>query len=220
MLNRAGVSDSRGLCPAAGAVPGWLLSRRPAPASSVTRLEMGVAPADQLAGSRVSGSVRPVHTAIAISPDGRLVVFAATSGNETRLYARPADRAEATPIPGTENGIAPFFSPDGLWIGFWTGNTIKKVPAAGGRRHDLRCPSRFSVGASWERTHRFSSRPVRAPNRGAGGKRQRQRRLALHWLPQGQSRLQASLVTQIKTGTSASVDKRGRCTLERGIRTC
>jgi hypothetical protein len=28
------------------------------------------------------------------------------------------DRLEARPIPGTEGGHMPFFSPDGLWLGF------------------------------------------------------------------------------------------------------
>ncbi len=37
-----------------------------------------------------------------------------------------------TPITGTEGGQGPFFSPDGAWIGFVTGDALKKVPAAGG----------------------------------------------------------------------------------------
>jgi serine/threonine-protein kinase len=114
----------------AGTLLGWLLPRRPAVAPPVTRLQMSVRPADQLVGS--IASLRPSRTAIALSPDGRLVVFAGTRGTETQLYARGLDDADATPLPGTEGASGPFFSPDGAWIGFWGDNTIKKVPAAGG----------------------------------------------------------------------------------------
>ena len=91
---------------------------------------MSVLPADRLVAS--IGSVRPSRTAIALSPDGRLVVFSATRGRLTQLYMRGLDHAEATPVPGTEGAIGPFFSPDGGWIGFWADNKIKKVPAVGG----------------------------------------------------------------------------------------
>src|SRR4029077_11578801 len=86
--------------------------------------------ADQLVASLAS--VRPSRTAMALSPDGRLVVFSGTRGTVTQLYVRELDRVEATPVPGTEGAIAPFFSPDGGWIGFWADNKIKKVPAVGG----------------------------------------------------------------------------------------
>jgi serine/threonine-protein kinase len=49
------------------------------------------------------------------------------------LYLRALDSEAATPIPGTEGAVAPFFSPDGSSIGFWVGSTIRKVPVAGGQ---------------------------------------------------------------------------------------
>src|SRR2546422_10853485 len=39
---------------------------------------------------------------------------------------------EATPIAGTEDGFAPFFSPDGQRIGFFAGGRLKSVAIAGG----------------------------------------------------------------------------------------
>ncbi len=134
----------------AGVLVASLLPGRRSSAVGVTRLEMGVAPADYLIGSRISGSVRPVHTALAISPDGRLAVFAASRGGVAQLFARAADRGEATPLAGTEGGTAPFFSPDGAWIGFWTGTTIKKVPANGGPAATIgEAPPGLTWGASW-----------------------------------------------------------------------
>ncbi|HLG06634.1 MAG TPA: hypothetical protein VI383_10860, partial [Gemmatimonadales bacterium] len=36
------------------------------------------------------------------------------------------------PVPGTEGGSGPFFSPDGRQIGFWRPNSLMKVPVEGG----------------------------------------------------------------------------------------
>ena len=66
--------------------------------------------------------------AVALSPDGTRLVYAA---NE-QLYMRKFDEQEATPIQGTEDGTAPFFSPDGLSIAFFTRDQLKKVPVTGG----------------------------------------------------------------------------------------
>ena len=114
----------------------------------MTRLQMSLRPADRLASSNLSG--RPSRTSMALSPDGRLVVFCATQGTVTQLYVRGLDRSEATPLQGTEGGIGPFFSPDGAWIGFWAGNAIKKVPVAGGSPATISSvPEGSSWGASW-----------------------------------------------------------------------
>jgi serine/threonine-protein kinase len=42
------------------------------------------------------------------------------------------DALEATPMAGTEGAHAPFFSPDGQWIGFFSGQTLKKISVSGG----------------------------------------------------------------------------------------
>ncbi|MGD8361663.1 MAG: protein kinase, partial [Gemmatimonadota bacterium] len=55
----------------------------------------------------------------ALSPDGRQLVYAARRQGRNQLFLRPLDRDESSPIPGTENGRDPFFSPDGRWVGFF-----------------------------------------------------------------------------------------------------
>jgi Tol biopolymer transport system component len=140
---------------ATGAVTGWLLSRPTSDAGTeVTHLQMNVLPAESLVGS--IAAVRPSRTAIAVSPDGRLVVFAGARGAVSQLYLRELDRADATPIPGTEGAAAPFFSPDGGWVGFWADNKIRKVPVGGGPAATIcEMPGtvpggvRRTYGASW-----------------------------------------------------------------------
>ncbi len=76
-------------------------------------------------------NLRPSMTPV-ISPDGRSVVFAVRSGLSGSLYIRDLDSFEAREIAGTTEGYAPFFSPDGRWIGFVTQDAVYKVPVAGG----------------------------------------------------------------------------------------
>ena len=70
--------------------------------------------------------------AVAISPDGTKLVYAARLGGVVRLFLRPIDSLQAAPIPGTENASAPFFSPDGNWVAFFADGKLKKVPLNGG----------------------------------------------------------------------------------------
>jgi len=107
---------------------GWL---RPAPSTAASSGEapplhavIPVAPGASLAIGRGSS--------LAISPDGRQLVYVAESQGRTQLYRRPLDRADAAPIEGSVGAADPFFSPDGRWIGFFAGENVMKIPAAGG----------------------------------------------------------------------------------------
>jgi eukaryotic-like serine/threonine-protein kinase len=57
--------------------------------------------------------------AVALSPDGRTLVFVAGRNDSTRLYARRLDSFATRALPGTEGGDSPFFSPDGRWVGYF-----------------------------------------------------------------------------------------------------
>lgn len=82
---------------------------------------------------------------LAIAPDGSRIVFA--SGG--RLYLRALDRFEVEPIPGTENGSFPFFSPDGEWLGFTSGGLMMKVPVSGGPPVKITESGSAQGGAAW-----------------------------------------------------------------------
>jgi len=60
------------------------------------------------------GSDNPTRTAMAISGDGRFIVYSAVKENpgtqdKPRLYLRRLDQLEAKPIAGTEGASTPFF---------------------------------------------------------------------------------------------------------------
>ncbi len=68
------------------------------------------------------------YTALAISPDGMQIVYRANG----RLYRRQMDRLDAVEIPGTQQATSPFFSPDGLWLGFFSDGKLKKILLSAG----------------------------------------------------------------------------------------
>ena len=77
----------------------------------------------------------PISVPVALSPDGRNLVYTAVMEDGVRrLYQRQLDQLEAVPIRGTEGAQGPFFSPDGEWVGFWTfgEGLLKKVSLTGG----------------------------------------------------------------------------------------
>ena len=86
---------------------------------------------------------------LAISPDGtRLVYVAVEREGRTQLFMRPLDRFEATPLAGTEGGSAPFFSPDGRWVGFYAGGALQRVSVDGGGALEI-CDTSAVWSATW-----------------------------------------------------------------------
>jgi Protein kinase domain len=85
------------------------------------------------------------RSVLTIAPDGSSVVYTGPD----MLYVRGMNEFEPKPIPGTEGGRLPFYSPDGQWIEFTgLGNELYKIPAAGGLRVDLGQVG-APFGASW-----------------------------------------------------------------------
>jgi Tol biopolymer transport system component len=84
-----------------------------------------------------------------LSPDGtRLVLVAQGSGGKSRLLTRLLDQPKMTEMAGTEGAFAPFFSPDGQWVGFFAAGKLKKIRVSGGDPIPL-CDAPAGRGASW-----------------------------------------------------------------------
>ena len=104
---------------------------------------------------------RPDRTALALSPDGRTLVFRGIGlninpggGSQSALYVRPLDSLTARPIATTTGADSPFFSPDGMWIGYVDGGELRRVPATAGEATATTItplPNRRQriAGASW-----------------------------------------------------------------------
>ena len=84
-----------------------------------------------------SAVVRSISNArLAVAPSGRRIAFIGADGADNALWVRELDQPAARLLPDTKGAFAPFFSPDGESIGFFTtagGRTaIKVIPVAGG----------------------------------------------------------------------------------------
>jgi eukaryotic-like serine/threonine-protein kinase len=86
----------------------------------------------------------------AISPDGRHIVFGAGSANGLQLYVRALDEVIARPLPGTEGGYYPFWSPDSRSIGFFTTDKLKRLDIDGTSAVSI-CNSSLGRGGAWNR---------------------------------------------------------------------
>jgi serine/threonine protein kinase len=71
----------------------------------------------------------------AISPDGRLLVFAGSGEGGPQLWLRRLDAATAQPLPGTEGASRPFWSPDSRSVAFFADNKLKRIAIGGGLPH-------------------------------------------------------------------------------------
>ena len=84
----------------------------------------------------LSAASSPKNAAIgygALSPDGRrLITRVIEPGGQRRLWIRPLDSLTMQPLPSTEGGERPFWSPDGRFIGFFSGQLIKKLDLVNG----------------------------------------------------------------------------------------
>ncbi len=150
-----------GACAVVMLLAGLLIGRvfiwnyHPATPASVVTSTIKVEPSHWLDGMRVATLTleRPTRSAMAISNDGKFVVYSAIEDNpgpqaKPWLFLRRMDQLEAKPIPGTEGGISPFLSPDNRWVGFWVNGKLKKMPVEGGVATEL-CDAPSIFGANW-----------------------------------------------------------------------
>ncbi|HYN43935.1 MAG TPA: protein kinase [Thermoanaerobaculia bacterium] len=118
-------------------------------------------PADEPSAPRVIRATLPLPAGVsieldgeragmpAVSPDGRRVAFGAREGaGPMRIWVHDLGTAVARPLPGTEEGYRPFWSPDGRRIGFFTWSHVATTPSEGGAVARL-APARDARGGTW-----------------------------------------------------------------------
>ena len=95
---------------------GWWRSTRPVEQAlrPLVRLDVDLGPDVSL------GSVAGADEII--SPDGTRIVYV----SQGRLFTRRLDQPNATELAGTQGAYAPFFSPDGQWVAFFTHGKAEK----------------------------------------------------------------------------------------------
>jgi len=83
-----------------------------------------------------------------LSPDGRYMVIIANQDSHSKMWLRPLDSLQAQALPGTEDALYPFWSPDNSFIGFFAQGKLKKIAVAGGPPQVL-CDAPAGRGGTW-----------------------------------------------------------------------
>jgi serine/threonine-protein kinase len=128
---------------------GWRLSGSGRPAAALRRFSLPMAEMPLLAE----------WPPLAISPDGRRVAYVAGGGAPIKVH--DLETLATTAVEGTANGFAPFFSPDGQHLGFFTSDALMHVALAGGPPVRVAAAAPVSRGAVWTDDGRiyFSATP-------------------------------------------------------------
>jgi serine/threonine-protein kinase len=109
-------------------------------------------------GGQVGGGTIGTH--VVLSPDGARVVFVGWARDGvSRLFTRRLSEIDAAELLGTEGAQAPFFSPDGVWVGFTStrDRKLKKVAVTGGAPIDI-ADATDILGAAWSDNNEILAR--------------------------------------------------------------
>jgi serine/threonine-protein kinase len=105
---------------------GWIFTRVTSETPSPTHLSFTLAFQTQ--------SVMNINAnhRLAISPDGKKIVYVVNRGEKRQLYVRLLGEREGKLIDRTDDARNPFFSHDSEWIAYGDGNRLLKVAVSGG----------------------------------------------------------------------------------------
>ena len=88
----------------------------------------------------------------ALAPDGRQIVFSAIGSDAKRmLWLRSLDSLHAAPLPGTEGGAEPFWSPDGKSIGYFANASLRRIDVASQKSSTICSAEEPAGGGTWNR---------------------------------------------------------------------
>ena len=194
-----------------GCVGLWLFSRTP-PRSDrpLVRFNIDLGPGavvgfTQAVWDRLGG------TPAILSPDGSRIAFVTRGADsQQRLATRLLDQSNLNVLPGTENAVDPFFSPNGEWLGFFAEGRLKAVSVQGGAPRILGGGFSNDRGASWGEDDSIILSPnpvsdlIRVPAK--GGAPQRLQGTALSHSPQVLPGARSVLVTRDTGSGTANVE--------------
>jgi serine/threonine protein kinase len=124
-------------------IAGWMLKPSPPSEPKQVMISEYVLPEDQ----QFFIPTPTIGVPLAVSPDGSHLAYSTTKG----IYIRSMKELGARLISGTDADADPiFFSPDGLWIGYFSlvDQKLKRISVSGGAPTEL-CDAAMVINARW-----------------------------------------------------------------------
>jgi Tol biopolymer transport system component len=114
-------------------------------------------PADHAAGSVRFTIAMPDGWALgtspgplAVSPDGSRVAFEAVRTiGPSQIWVRALDGLDTRPVPGSDGGILPFWSPDGQDVGYYVAAELRRTSLATGESQVICATTSMPMGVAW-----------------------------------------------------------------------
>lgn len=135
-----GLAASSGLIALAVAFFAFTLSGKLRDARQPVSAEINAPPGADF-GAAVMG-------AAAISPDGKHLVFVAGDSKSSKLWLRDLSTGRTALLPGTDDALFPFWSPDSRFVAFFATGKLNKVSIDGGPVQII-CDAVEGRGGSW-----------------------------------------------------------------------
>jgi serine/threonine protein kinase len=119
-------------------------SKSPSTRMRVVRFDIPLTPFESSAFSFLT-----LDRGVTISADGNRIVFRVPGQSGNQLFLRNLNASQSATIPGTENSVYPFFSPDGQSTGFFAGGKLKRVALGGGAPANVCDAQNLQSSAAW-----------------------------------------------------------------------
>ncbi len=84
---------------------------------------------------------------VEFSPDGSRLAMVSGENDNSYIYLRRMAELEAARLENTQGAFNPFFSPDGKWIAYTVGRTLKRISVDGGAPQPV-CDAEWG-GGTW-----------------------------------------------------------------------
>src|SRR5687767_14352539 len=111
---------------------------------SVPALRLALVPPDDL----TVGGGTDYPFGLSLAPDGRRLVFPAARQGATQLWLLDLTTGDRQSLPGTEDGVLPFWAPDGRAVGFFAAGRLRLFAFEDGKVRDL-ADAPAPRGAAW-----------------------------------------------------------------------
>src|SRR5688572_15481215 len=110
----------------------------------VAALRLALAPPDDV----TVGGGTDYPFGLSLAPDGRRLIFPAARQGATQLWLQDLTTGDLQSLPGTDDGVLPFWSPDGRAIGFFAAGKLRVLTFKNGAVRDV-ADAPAPRGAAW-----------------------------------------------------------------------